>query len=229
MGNRWIAESLSQTDYREDNRHKIRLVGEIITDAVAKGFSASTIAKEIHSALVSGEIKASGRFRVYPDGEGESQDILVRVYIAPEEFAPTYSCEHYHKCLVIHEDDRKSYFNEWCEFDWLDSSLKYYAWGYDKDEKMTWQRWTCHWSHIMIHPDQAYRILAKAIPSFRRHVRPGYNRPAKTDREILAKAQEMKRRGITAITDIARDIKHEPGFEFVQNTYVRELLSENWS
>lgn len=229
LGDRWIQEPINDNGYKLDKRQKLKLIGDIISDAAEKGISHSVIAQELHKSLVSGKLIASGRFRATTwESDGEPIELAARVYIAPEEFAPLYNSDNYHICTVGYEDDHKPYFNEWCQFEWMDSSINYAAWGFDTDDYVTHQRWTCRWSSIMVHPDQANKVLATAFPALRTYVRTGYNRVAKTPREIVAKAEEMRTRGITKITDIAKAIRQEEGFEFAQNIEVRELLSKAW-
>ena len=225
LGDRWIKEPFDNCHFKRDKRQKLKLIGELICDAATSALSHSTLAKYLHQALVSGQLVASGRFQAIPlDEDIEAIELTDRFYIPREEFLPLYNSDNYQKCTVGHEDDRKAYFNEWCQFEWMESSLNYFAWGHDTDDHITWQRWTCRWLSIMVHPDQAYRALAKAAPSFSRYIRPGYNYPTKTKEQILAKADEMRARGITRATDIARDIKHEEGFEHLTNRNVRNIL-----
>ena len=225
LGDRWLKEPFDSGQYKRDNRQKLKLIGELIFHSDTRGLSHSALAKYLHQALVSGQVAASGRFEAFPlNDELGTIELTDRFYIPPEEFLPLYNSDNYQKCTVGHEDERKPYYNEWCQFEWMDSSLSYFAWGCDADDSYTFERWKCRWSSIMVHPDQAYRAIAKAAPSFGRYIRPGYNYPTKTKEQILAKADEMRARGITRATDIARDIKHEEGFEYLTNRHVRNIL-----
>lgn len=69
---------------------------------------------------------------------------------------------------------------------------------------------------------------AKVAPSRRMERAPSVKagRPPTND-EILAKADEMKARGLDGRT-LAKEMRFEPGFENVATTAVRELIKERW-
>ena len=69
LGDRWIKEPFDKSHFKRDKRPKLKLIGELISDAATSALSHSALATFLHQTLVSGQIVASGRFQAIPLSE----------------------------------------------------------------------------------------------------------------------------------------------------------------
>lgn len=224
---RWVKEPLEHSILKPDRRAKIKLIGEIIADAVNENITAGQLSAAMHKGLAEGRLKASGRFSVTKSEEAAySERVDFRAVIPQDVFLPFSPRDgHEHHTVVFNYDDGGQD-NEWIRFNWLDSSVEYWAHGEDINEYMTLNRWECRWSNIMVPQDQAAKIMAEVSPRLRRYTKPK-NRLELDENEIRAKLDAMHQSGMNA-EDIYREIRHEPGFENVGTLKAKELGTGRW-
>lgn len=225
---RWFQEPFDDTELKPDNREKIELIGEIIA-AVSDKMAATDAAQALHVALIAGTIVASGRLSASSWSDKKTNVApTFRARIPANEFSPLYESAHYDDQLIVFDDERGGWDNEWLHFRWIDSSLEYSAHGFfidaNGEEIMSFDRWSVSWTAIMISRREAMEVLGKINPALKPIIRPKPVRPKKSDAEIIAKADELHGNGF-GFTEISKRIKFEPGFENVQNRHVRELIS----